>query len=295
MNEVMINYNEKDLLVFFQQVRLKKAKELADQNVKTAYKNKEGSSFQEKLSNFSRFLQRNIKSSDVIKNHANEALDKFNANHDKVMSKEEAVDLIKRSFENDNYGLAKLLFASSIILDNEYQYEYLEEGLSEASKILYDNEDTLLDIKRDLEENFRSISLTSLTNFEKGALIGAAGIAIILGPLFAIAGATVGVIAAHSLLSKNNERFKEEFKNASSQDNAFYLAIELTYIQRIKNSLKEDEFKEELDSILKHLEEVKGDLDYFLFVEKANTKENKEKMQVLHAFDKRLVKVLGID
>ena len=295
MNEVMINYNEKDLLVFFQQVRLKKAKELADQNVKTAYKNKEGSSFQEKLSNFSRFLQRNIKSSDVIKNHANEALDKFNANHDKVMNKEEAVDLIKRSFENDNYGLAKLLFAASVILDNEYKYEYLEEGLSEASKILYDNEDTLLDIKRDLEENFRSISLTSLTNFEKGALIGAAGIAIILGPLFAIAGATVGVIAAHSLLSKNNERFKEEFKNASSQDNAFYLAIELTYIQRIKNSLKEDEFKEELDSILKHLEEVKGDLDYFLFVEKANTKENKEKMQVLHAFDKRLVKVLGID
>ena len=295
MNEVMINYNEKDLLVFFQQVRLKKAKELADQNVKTAYKNKEGSSFQEKLSNFSRFLQRNIKSSDVIKNHANEALDKFNANHEKVMSKEEAIDLIKRSFENDNYGLAKLLFAASVILDNEYKYEYLEEGLSEASKILYDNEDTLLDIKRDLEENFRSISLTSLTNFEKGALIGAAGIAIILGPLFAIAGATVGVIAAHSLLSKNNERFKEEFKNASSQDNAFYLAIELTYIQRIKNSLKEDEFKEELDSILKHLEEVKGDLDYFLFVEKANTKENKEKMQVLHAFDKRLVKVLGID
>ncbi len=295
MNEVMINYNEKDLLVFFQQVRLKKAKELADQNVKTAYKNKEGSSFQEKLSNFSRFLQRNIKSSDAIKNHSNGALDKFNANHDKVMSKEEAVDLIKRSFENDNYGLAKLLFAASVILDNEYKYEYLEEGLSEASKILYDNEDTLLDIKRDLEENFRSISLTSLTNFEKGALIGAAGIAIILGPLFAIAGATVGVIAAHSLLSKNNERFKEEFKNASSQDNAFYLAIELTYIQRIKNSLKEDEFKEELDSILKHLEEVKGDLDYFLFVEKANTKENKEKMQVLHAFDKRLVKVLGID
>lgn len=295
MNEVMINYNEKDLLVFFQQVRLKKAKELADQNVKSAYKNKEGSSFQEKLSNFSRFLQRNIKSSDVIKNHANEALEKFKANHEKVMSKEEAIDLIKRSFENDNYGLAKLLFAASVILDNEYQYEYLEEGLSEASKILYDNEDTLVDVKRDLEENFRSISLNSLTSFEKGALIGAAGIAIILGPLFAIAGATVGVIAAHNILSKNNERFKEEFKNASSQDNAFYLAIELTYIQRIKNALKEDEFKEELDSILKHLEEVKGDLDYFLFVEKANTKENKEKMQVLHAFDKRLVKVLGID
>ena len=295
MNEVMINYNEKDLLVFFQQVRLQKAKELADQNVKSAYKNKEGSSFQEKLSNFSRFLQRNIKSSDVIKNHANEALEKFKANHEKVMSKEEAIDLIKRSFENDNYGLAKLLFAASVILDNEYQYEYLEEGLSEASKILYDNEDTLVDVKRDLEENFRSISLNSLTNFEKGALIGAAGIAIILGPLFAIAGATVGVIAAHNILSKNNERFKEEFKNASSQDNAFYLAIELTYIQRIKNTLKEDDFKEELDSILKHLEEVKGDLDYFLFVEKANTKENKEKMQVLHAFDKRLVKVLGID
>ena len=295
MNEVAISYSEKDLLAFFQQIRLLKAKELGDSNAKQSYKSKQGASFAERIGNFSRFLEKSMKSSETIKKHIEEDLNKFNANHEKVMSKEEVENELNRLFEIDKYGIAKLIFASSIILDNEYQYEYLDEGLSQASIVLYGSPETLGEIKEQLEENYRSLSLKPLSSFEKGALIGLAGLSLFISPFVAIASATIGAIAASNIIAKNREKFKEEFKNSSKEDNAFYLALELTYIQRIKDSVESDAFKEELDSILKHIEELKSDLDYFMFVEKENVSANKEKAILIHAFDKRLMKILGIE
>ena len=56
----------------------------------------------------------------------------------------------------------------------------------------------------------------------------------------------------------------------------------------------QDEFKEQLDKILKDLNILKSDLDYFLYVEKESTKDNKAKEKSFHEFDNRLAKVLGI-
>ena len=92
----------------------------------------------------------------------------------------------------------------------------------------------------------------------------------------------------------NNEKVKTEFKNLSPEKNALYLALQCTYIERIKSQLDEDEFTEQLDSILKNLATLKSDLDYYLFVEKESTKENKAKVKSFHEFDNRLSKVLGI-
>ena len=295
MNDVAIKYSEKELLTFFQKVRLEKAKELSDVNAGRKYENKEGATFGEKVSNFGKFLKRNMTSADTVKNTANTNLEKFNEANPTVLEKEVVEQELNRIFEVDKYGLAKLAFGASIILDSEYEYEYLEEGLNEASSILYGNEDTLLQIKRQLEENYRAVSINAFSNLDKAALAGAAGLAIILAPVLAIASATVGVIAAHEILIKNKEKFKDEFKKSSSETNAFYLALELTYIQRIRKSIPSDEFKEELDSILKHLEELKSDLDYYLFVERENAANNKEKVHAFNAFDKRLMKVLELE
>ena len=299
MNEVALSYNEKDLLTFFQQVRLIKAKELSDVNAKGNYSSKDGDSFGQKLSNLSRYLERSFKSADTKKNNANEALEKFNAKNEKVMTKEEVETELSRLFENDAYGLAKLLFGASIILDNEYKYEYLEEGLIEASQILYGNPDTLLQIRGQIEDNYRSLTFGSLSNTEIGLTMCIVGLSLVLAPISALAavtvGATVGVIAAHQLISNNKEKLKADFKKASSNDNAFYLAMQLTYIQRIRGSIKSEDFKEELDSILKHVEELKADLDYYMFVERDMSKDAKEKSQLFHAFDKRLIKVLELD
>ena len=58
--------------------------------------------------------------------------------------------------------------------------------------------------------------------------------------------------------------------------------------------MSEEEFKEQLDSILRDLNTLKSDLDYYLFVEKESTKENKAKVKSFHEFDNRLLKVLGV-
>jgi hypothetical protein len=295
MNEVAIKYSEKELLTFFQKIRLEKAKELSDCNAGRTFNKKEGASFGETISSFGRFLERNLKSSDTVKKDASLELNKFNSNNEKVMSKEEVENELDRLFENDKYGLARLVFGVSIVLDSEYSYEYLEEGLTEASRILYKDDNSLLEIKRQIEENYRAVSLTSLSSLEKGAIIGAATLTIIFAPILALASAAVGIIAAHEIYKQNNEKYKEEFKKSSSKDNSFYLALELTYIQRLRKLISGDEFKEELDSILKHIEELKSDLDYYLFVERESTKENREKMLSFNAFDKRLMKILEIE
>ena len=295
MNEVAIKYSEKELLTFFQKIRLEKAKELSDCNAGRTFNKKEGASFGETISSFGRFLERNLKSSDTVKKDASLELNKFNSNNEKVMSKEEVENELDRLFENDKYGLARLVFGVSVVLDSEYSYEYLEEGLAEASRILYKDDNSLSEIKRQIEENYRAVSLTSLSSLEKGAIIGAATLTIIFAPILALASAAVGIIAAHEIYKQNNEKYKEEFKKSSSKDNSFYLALELTYIQRLRKLISGDEFKEELDSILKHIEELKSDLDYYLFVERESTKENREKMLSFNAFDKRLMKILEIE
>ena len=146
------------------------------------------------------------------------------------------------------------------------------------------------------------------------AAIGVLGMPLILAPTTAAAaglaahGFTAGAITLESILFSaaitgivyggmklyNNEKVKQEFKNLSPEKNALYLALQCTYIERIKNTVSEDEFKEQLDSILKNLATLKSDLEYYLFVEKESTKENKEKIKSFHEFDNRLSKVLGV-
>ena len=300
MNEVALNYTEKDLLVLSQQIRLLKDKELSDNKQGRKLNNKEGDSFQDRLNNFGRFLERNLKSSNSVSESIKNELEKFNGKNEKVMPNEEARELIKRQFENDKYGLARLLFSASIILDDEYSYQYVEEGLEAVSTVLFEDSNYLPQVSKQLGENYRAVSLKSLTSSEKGALAGIAGaaclgLAIVIAPIVAVASVAVAGVAAHEVLIKNKEKIKEEFKKSNSQNSAFYLALQLTYIQRIKDTLGEDEFKEELDSILKNVEELKSDLDYYVFVEKEATKDNREKIKAFNEFDRRLLVVLGID
>lgn len=297
MNEVAIAYNDKDLLIYFQQVRLLKAKEVNDANVnRTNNVKEEKATLKGTFNNIGHFFERNIKNFERITASINKSIEEFNGKNEKVMPKEEAEEAVQRMFENDSYGLAKLMFATSIILDDEYPFEYVSEGLAEVSMILYGDEKVLPEIKKQLEDNYRHLSLKSIANTEQGVLaaisVALFGLTIAVAPVVAVASAAVGAVAAHELLTKNKEKIKEEFKKSSSETNAYYLALQLTYIQRIKNSLSEDDFKEELDSILKSVNELKADLDYYLFVEKESANENKAKLDSFHKFDDRLVEIL---
>lgn len=323
MSDLTIAYNEKDLFVYLQKDRLLIAKKLNDENIdKTAKVKEEKKTFKGVVKNIGNFFKRSANSYEQKDETIDKALKDFETKNPEIIDLATAEGLIENLFKEDKYGLSKLVFASSIILDDEYDYKYVDEGLKDASVLLYGDDQTLLLIKKQLYDNFNAISPKSLSNVQKGILIGVAAASavgvismpLILAPTTAAAaglaahGFAFGAITLESILMSaaitgivyggmkiyNNEKVKTEFKKLSPEKNALYLALQCTYIERIKSQISEDEFKEQLDAILKNLATLKSDLDYYLFVEKESTKENKEKIKSFHEFDNRLSKVLGI-
>ena len=51
-------------------------------------------------------------------------------------------------FSSDDYSLEKTMFSISLIFDGEYNYEFDSEGLSYLSRLLWEDEAKLADIKR---------------------------------------------------------------------------------------------------------------------------------------------------
>ena len=322
MSELVAVHTEKDLFYYLQKLRLLTAKNVNDEKIENSKNVKEEkATFKGTMKNISNWFERGAMNYSGNVEEIDAELKKFDGNHQNVIDDETALGLADTLFKEDRYGLAKLLFASTIILDDEYDYKYVDEGLAEASSVLYGNKETLGEIKKQLFDNYNAIAPNSLSNVQKGILLGVAissVVAVATMPAIMGVGLTAGAVAAHSfglgaitleavLMSAaltgityggmklyNDAKIKKEFIELSPEKNAFYLALQCTYIQRLKDQANEEEFKEQLDSILRELNTLKSDLDYYLFVEKESTKENKTKIKSFHEFDNRLVKVLGV-
>ena len=319
MNEITASYNEKDLFYFIQKLRLQVSKELNDKDIERSKNVKEEkATAQGFFKNVGHFFERGTMNYDKTSKEIDEMIQTFESKHSQVVDRETADQILDKLFEEDKYGLAKLIFATTIILDDEYKYKKSDEGLNEASSFIYGDPGTLVEIKKQLQNNYNAIAPNTLSNVQKGVLFGVAAsslIGIITMP--AILGIGAGAaIAAHGVTGLtiesivlgaaftgmayggmklyNDIKIKQEFKKLTPEKNALYLAIQCTFVERIKKTLSEDEFKEQLDKILKDLNILKSDLDYFLYVEKESTKDNKAKEKSFHEFDNRLAKVLGI-
>lgn len=321
-HELITINNEKDLFLFLQKDRLLTAKRLNDGNIEKTKKVKEDKkTFKGTIKNIRNFFKRSAHGYEEKDGSIEKAIKEFEEKNPNVIALADAESLIETLFKEDKYGISKLLFACSIVLDDEYDYKYEEEGLKDVSVLLYGDEVTLLTIKKQLHDNYNAISPKTLSNTQKGLLIGAvasAAIGLISMPVLLASGVAAAAIATDGFTDKsitfesilmgaaiggmafgemelyNDEKVKAEFKSLSPEKNALYLALQCTYIERIKAQLSEDEFKDQLDSILKNLSALKSDLDYYLFVEKESIQDNKAKIKSFHEFDNRLPKVLGI-
>ena len=320
--ELTVVHNEKDLFYYLQKIRLLESKRINDEKIENSKEVKEEkATFKGTMKNISNFFERGVMSYAKLAEDIDAEIKKFEENHPNVIDDETALSLAKDLFAEDKYGMAKLLFASTIVLDDEYNYKYVEDGLGAASSILYENKEALVEIKKQLFENYNAIAPNVLSNTQKGILMGVAAaslIGIVTMPAIMSVGLSATALAAHSfglgvitleavLMSAaitgftyggmklyNDAKIKKEFLELSPEKNAFYLAIQCTYIQRMKDQVGEEEFKEQLDAILRDLGTLKSDLDYYLFVERESTKENKAKVKSFHEFDNRLLKVLGV-
>lgn len=320
--ELTVIHNEKDLFYYLQKIRLLESKRINDEKIENCKEVKEEkATFKGTMKNISNFFERGVMSYAKLAEDIDAEIKKFEESHQNVIDDETALALVDELFKEDQYGMTKLLFASTIILDDEYNYKYVEDGLAAASSIIYENKEALVEIKKQLFENYNAIAPNVLSNTQKGILMGVAAaslIGIVTMPAIMSVGLSATALAAHSfgigaitleavLMSAaitgftyggmklyNDAKIKKEFLELSPEKNAFYLAIQCTFIQRLKEQVSEEEFKEQLDSILRDLGVLKSDLDYYLFVEKESTKENKAKVKSFHEFDNRLLKVLGV-
>ena len=121
MAELINVYNEKDLFVFFQQLRLLTSKKLNDQHVEdTKSVNEEKRTFKGTMKNLGNAIKRGVGRYDKKDTRIESDLESFNSKNTKVMTRDEAVDLIDSLLDDDTKGLSKLVFACTVILDSEY-------------------------------------------------------------------------------------------------------------------------------------------------------------------------------
>lgn len=331
MNELQPIYNEHDLFLHCQKLRLDKDEEaLSAKMAKEKKEEGEKLTLKQKTGNLLKGAKTFVKGYEKKEAKIKENLLCFSRKNLTCPSSSEAKELMVSLFGNDPYGAGKLTFAITVLLDGEYEYVYEEEGIEEVSLLLYGNKKEMKEIYSSLKDSYREVSPKGLSGVQKAALFGVAlsvssGVALL--PFLAAggigAGASalslsalgfadmrigVGALTAESLLFAascvgatyygmrlfNAEKAKKRFQKLSPEKGAMYLAIQIVYIERLKKSLKKEEFKERLDEILKGVNTLKSDLDYYYFVEQDDLSDNKAKIKSFHNFDRKLAEILGL-
>lgn len=333
MNELNPIYNQKDLLIFFKKIRLNADKKIILSKIEENKPNKSDNlKTNEKLSNLWKNTKNIISNHGKIESKIDDNIRHFNTKYKNVIDETKAKILMHDLFYEDKFGLTKLLFSINIITDNEYEYIYEKEGLCVVSNYLYDDPNEIDKIKKSLVENYKELNTNSLSAFQISilscitiaSLVGIFYIPILIGGgITASASTTTAILAAkgfedmqvglgtitlESILFSstiigscygvmklyNSKIIKQELKKLTPEKEAMYLAIQCVYIDRIRKTLSDDIFKEQLDSILKSMNLLKSDLDYFYFIEREDEKNNKEKIKIFHNFDIRLSKILKL-
>ncbi len=326
-NDVEAIYGESELFAYLQWIRLSTAKRLNDQK-KADNETIEGQGFK----NFGKKIRSAIGRYEAKDSAIETSINAYIGSGHAFQDSDGAKQALVRLFASDFNGVLKLLFGVKVAVDNDYNYQYEKEGLKEASVFLFNDENQLQRIRDELEANYKAIAKRPLSTLQKavlGTVIATSIVTSIVVPVLganAIASNTAGIsltlrsaglVSASSAITTirvasilcasaliagtyigmevhNKNVVKEQFKKISPDENDMYLAIQCLIIKHLRNKLSEHDFKNELDSMLQSLNNLKGDLDYYLFVEKEDIKDNTAKLNSFHGFDQRLIKVLDI-
>lgn len=289
--------------------------------------------FKISMNNFRKKVVSSVGSYETKNTNIDSEIASFKRKNKTVISEEEAKEQLLLLREKDENKLASIMFNVNVALDNNYDFEYMDEGLKKASRFINDgNSVELIKIRDDLERYYKVIADKSLSKLQKGILTGIAIsslAAVILIPVAAVGGVTAGAAGTTAGLAAagfgdmqlgvgmlaltgalvgtaiiggsyigmkcyNEHEVKKQFRKLDADEVSLQLAIQCLLVNKLKKSLKEEEFKNRLDSILKEINMLKSDLDYYLFVEKSDVDKNRDKIVAFHGFDLVLEEILGI-
>lgn len=107
---------------------------------------------------------------------------------------EELEELVKEIYEDDIYGLARVVFSASLAFDGEYKYQYHDKGMRNLSRVIWKDESKLSTIESEISNIYRDLAKQPLSTAQKMLLGGTAALALatFVVPQIAFANITSG-------------------------------------------------------------------------------------------------------
>ena len=239
------------------------------------------------------------------------------------------LDVVRRMadslFENDPYNLGRVLFSTTIIFDNEFDYVYPQRSLNTASYIIWGNSYMLSSMKRSIEEEYTRLAKQPMSSNQKALLFGVAAVAVATAvvPTLAFAGASasgitgglagfgaliglggtmvegIGLVAIAELLADglvvgatyalmdahNKAVIKKSFREMDYNTAAQTLAIKSYLLSHAKQHMPPEIFKKTLADVLLTIQDLKADTDQALYIDKEDVEDCRKKIQVFHNLD----------
>lgn len=247
----------------------------------------------------------------------------FKAENPKIdtekLTDEDFTKNVTARFKRDKFDVNRELLGVSIILDGDYEYVLADEGLKKLSALLYEDEEALFEIKKNLEKLYTSIRKMPFPSKQNALLYGisaailgvyaaaVAGIGAAVGVSAAVGATNAGLVSLYACLAggalvgatyitlneTKRRKIKDEFAKLSLDESASLLAIRCHIISMLKKNSEDKHVKDEISDLLTLTDDLRADVSYELFVENEDVENNKAKLGMFHNFDNALTEILA--
>ena len=197
----------------------------------------------------------------------------------------------KELFKKDAYGIQKIQFALSLMLDNSREYVRKEESLQAISAILFNDEGYMNILFKLFEQNYYGIQKKAVDELQTGMLLGVGVWSLVVGSWLPVGIGGIATIINHLI---HRSEMKKKFQSLSKDELQAFLAMKLTVIEATRKNMPESARKDLIDDLLKYVSNLRGDAEYEWLIEKLDAPANKEKIELCNLTVDRLSRVIGI-
>ncbi len=190
----------------------------------------------------------------------------------------------KRLWHNDPYGLLKIQFAIAYAGSSADAFLRSERSLSEVSHVLFGDRDKISHLCTSFRKNFAALEKRGIDDF-------CASIFTVDLFAFPSLSRSFGFISTAFGPSKDRQ-LKAAMDSLSKDEVRALLAMKLTLIESTEPSMPEKARKEQIDDVLKHIDNLRADAEYEWLVEKMDIPSCKEKLSLASLAISRLAVIL---
>ncbi len=201
----------------------------------------------------------------------------------------------RKLLKKDKYGMERMRFAITFMMDGEYAYQRPMESLRIVSAVLFEELMRMEDLHKKFCEHFAAIQQKFGSDLERGIMLGV-NLMSLLPPSFPSTLVSAGLTGAWALIRYGGKqrRLQEAFSNLSQNEAHALFAMELTVIEESRGFLPDREWRELLDRYLNEVSRLRADAEYEWLVEQMDAPLCKEKIEVCDLCIERLARLLGV-